>query len=78
MREVFLFRPNDPNELMQVTPRFFVPGTGVERIKGFRYPAPGSQELPSVPVRDSDSLYHSSQFYKNPAYKRPDVSFNII
>ena len=65
---LFSFAPYDKNKLWQILPQM-MPGktSGVERIKGFRYPSPGSQENKEtegttrsrVPVRDhEDELYH--------------------
>jgi hypothetical protein len=43
-----------------------VDGLGVDRIKGYRYPAPGSQVKPRVPVRESeDELYDVTHFAKD-------------
>mmetsp|Transcript_16230 Transcript_16230/g.14668 ORF Transcript_16230/g.14668 Transcript_16230/m.14668 type:complete len:195 (+) Transcript_16230:31-615(+) len=61
-----LFRPDDGNHLWQQPPQFKVDNGGVERIKGYRYPAPGSQEEPRIPVRySSDDSFDISLFKKN-------------
>ena len=40
LKKVFFFRPDDPHNLHQTPPASFkMPG--VDRIKGYRYPAPG-------------------------------------
>lgn len=42
LRGMILFRPEDADNLHQVLPRMKAV-SGIERMKGFRYPAPGSQ-----------------------------------
>lgn len=65
IRRAFLFRPDDPADLLQVLPaRHKQPG--VERIKGFRYPSPGSQPQAKVPIRTEDELYNTSIYHKDP------------
>lgn len=57
MRGILVFRPDDPLQLSQVAPQFKVDNSGVDRIKGHRYPAPGSQEQPTIPTRTKDQLF---------------------
>ena len=41
---------------------------GVPRIKGFRYPAPGSQPLPAIPVRENeDGVYNTQHYSRDPS-----------
>eukprot|EP01039_Chlorochromonas_danica_P009368 gene9368-10343_t len=62
IRNALLFRAEDPNNLHQITPQMKVV-TGVERIKGFRHPSPGSQPTPRIPVRESlDEVYDTSHY----------------
>jgi hypothetical protein len=37
--------------------------TKVERIQGFRYPAPGSRGNPQIPLRESSDDIYNTQFY---------------
>lgn len=62
MRSAVLFRAEDPNFLMQIMPAKWQHNT-VERIKGFRYPSPGSQPNASVPVRESEDDIYNTNFY---------------
>jgi hypothetical protein len=65
IRHAFLFRPEDPNGLHQVLPPTFAPSS-VERIKGNRYPSPGSRLGASVPTRDNeDEIYNTSQLLRD-------------
>lgn len=65
-KSMLVFRPEDPINLWQATPRFET-GSTVERIKGYRYPAPGSAHLSRVPVRDSeDGVYDIANYPRNP------------
>ncbi len=67
MRSVFLFRPSDPNNLLQITPQFHAQAPEVARIKGHRFPAPGSQPLASIPIREnSDLLYNNALYPRDP------------
>ncbi len=82
---LFSFAPHDKNKLWQILPQM-MPGktSGVDRIKGFRYPSPGSQENKEtegttrsrVPVRDnSDELYDVQYYTKNPLnFKSEEVT----
>ena len=66
-KAMLVFRPEDPTNLWQMPPRFET-GSTVERIKGYRYPAPGSQHA-SVPVRDSeDTVYDIKNFTRHPSH----------
>jgi hypothetical protein len=66
LKEMVVFRPEDPQNLIQVLPRF-QQNVDVARIKGYRYPAPGSQDAAAaaVPVRE-----HPDQTYDNKLYAR--------
>ena len=58
-----LFRAEDPNNLHQILPPR-VANTSVERIKGNRYPSPGSRGFDvKVPTRHSeDEIYNTNYF----------------
>lgn len=56
LRSLALFRPDDINDLYPF-PRNRISYPGVERIKGFRYPAPGSRGKVNVPQSESDDRY---------------------
>ena len=62
---VFSFAPHDKNKLWQILPQKMSGETsGVERIKGFRYPSPGSaQPIARVPVRENSDDVYSIQYY---------------
>ena len=61
MRQVLLFAPDDPNNLHQTPPQRHIEGLDVERIKGYRYPAPGSRHGARVPTRESsDELFDTT------------------
>eukprot|EP00596_Hydrurales_sp_CCMP1899_P007680 CAMPEP_0119037696 /NCGR_PEP_ID=MMETSP1177-20130426/6192_1 /TAXON_ID=2985 /ORGANISM="Ochromonas sp, Strain CCMP1899" /LENGTH=198 /DNA_ID=CAMNT_0006999313 /DNA_START=108 /DNA_END=701 /DNA_ORIENTATION=- len=61
-RRAFLFAPDDPNNLHQVLPQRHTLGLNVDRIKGYRYPAPGSRHGALIPIRESsDELYATTQ-----------------
>lgn len=50
----------------------------MERIKGYRYPAPGSRTGARVPVRDnSDMLYDTNYAPRDPRNLPKTVSFSI-
>ena len=75
-KSMLVFRPEDPINLWQATPRFET-GSKVERIVGYRYPAPGSAHLSRVPVRDSeDAVYNITNYPRNPNNIELDVSIN--
>lgn len=66
IRKATLFRPEDPNKLLQVLPPVWQHHE-VARIKGFRSPSPGSQVAPSVPIRESsDDIYNTNYYFRNP------------
>jgi hypothetical protein len=68
-----LFRPEDPNQLIQVLPQREV-YSSVERIKGFRYPAPGSRMDAKIPVRESeDAIYDTNYYSRDPRNLPNDV-----
>ena len=69
--------PDDPSNLVQVLPQMSVEGIPVARIKGFRYPAPGSQERPLVPCRYDGEIYNSIGFSRDTT-KLPDVVSRTI
>jgi hypothetical protein len=58
------FAPHDPNKLWQILPQKGVYNEGIERIKGFRYPSPGSaQMITRVPVRETEDETYNIQHY---------------
>ena len=57
-----MYRPEDPRYLQQVTPQFKT-GSTVERIKGFRYPSPGSRPQPVIPLRENEDRLYNNSFY---------------
>jgi hypothetical protein len=66
IRKATLFRPEDPNKLLQILPPLW-PHQEVTRIKGFRTPSPGSQAQASVPVRESaDDIYNINYYSRDP------------
>lgn len=66
IRKATLFRPEDPNKLLQMLPPVWQHHE-VARIKGFRNPSPGSQVAPSVPSRySSDDIYNTNYYFRNP------------
>eukprot|EP01033_Poteriospumella_lacustris_P002770 gene2770-2013_t len=62
VRKATLFRPEDPNKLLQILPWNWQHHE-VARIKGFRNPSPGSQAAPSVPTRESEDDIYNTNFY---------------
>eukprot|EP01041_Mallomonas_annulata_P008136 gene8136-16723_t len=68
IRSFLLYAPTDYSMLWQVPPQMHV-GNEVERIKGYRYPAPGSRVGASVPVRESPDhvfdIKHYGRDYRN-------------
>jgi hypothetical protein len=60
-----LFRASDPHNLTQTPPQFEYK-TGVPQIKGYRYPAPGSQPAVNVQnVNSSDEIYDNNYYPRN-------------
>ncbi len=75
IRQAVLFRAEDPNNLHQVLPQRVTNST-VERIQGFRYPAPGSRIGARVPVVDSaDKVYDINQYVRDPRNLNRNVYF---
>ena len=61
-RQFILFKPNDLHNLNQAPdPRVQMPG--VERIEGYRYPAPGSRPAPDIPIRENDDTMYDNKYY---------------
>jgi len=66
IKAVLTYRPNDPLNLWQQVPQM-QKQVNIERIKGYRYPAPGSREGASVPIRESeDDIYDVKQYSRDP------------
>ena len=74
IRAAIIFRPEDPHNLSQVLPPRANP-TSVERIKGFRFPSPGSRTGARIPTRDSDELYDTGYFKRDPRNLLRNVSY---
>jgi hypothetical protein len=67
IRAALIYRPEDVNNLHQVLPQR-VTNVPVERIKGYRYPAPGSRVGARIPIRDhDDELYETTYYTRNSA-----------
>mmetsp|Transcript_35272 Transcript_35272/g.35931 ORF Transcript_35272/g.35931 Transcript_35272/m.35931 type:complete len:197 (+) Transcript_35272:48-638(+) len=62
IRRVILYKPDDPYNLWQMPPAQ-VPDDEVERIKGFRYPAPGSRVGARVPIRENEEQVYDIKHY---------------
>ena len=78
MKEMLVYRPNDPINLLQQTPQFKTNAT-VERIKGYRFPAPGSTHIASSPMRDDeDSVYDTMHYPRSPENITPNVRITLI
>ena len=74
LKGMLVFRPEDPINLWQATPQMQT-GSSVERIKGYRYPAPGSVHRAAVPVRDNeDTVYDIKNYTRDPNNLALDVS----
>ncbi len=72
-----IFRPEDPNDLIQVLPQMDV-RSSVTRIKGFRYPAPGSRSDARVPIRESEDHVFSTNYYiRDPANLKTNVRISL-
>ena len=62
---------------MQVTPQK-MKVTDVERIQGYRFPAPGSQPQPKIPIRENEDALFSNTFYgKDPRNLPNEVRINL-
>ena len=76
IREMIVFRPEDHTNLIQALPRFKQNVPQVPRIKGYRYPAPGSAGLTmdiAIPLRDHEDQVYDTKLYardsRNLAYE---------
>jgi hypothetical protein len=48
----------------------------VERIKGFRFPAPGSRTGARIPTRESaDQIYDTGYYYRDPRNLKSKVNY---
>ena len=56
-----MFSPEDPNNLMQQWPQKDYDG-GVERIQGYRFPAPGSRPEAHIPMMPDDQLFDNKKY----------------
>ena len=73
LRRAILFAPDDPNNLHQTVPQRHIEGLNVERIKGYRYPAPGSRTGARVPVRDSSDMLYDTNYAPRDPRNLPDT-----
>ena len=72
---MLVFRPDDPNNLLQQWPQKDYDG-GVDRIEGYRYPAPGSRPEANVPQRTDDQVYDMKKYTHDPRnLKSNDVTY---
>ena len=71
------FRPNDAGAGYQILP----PQTkvvNVDRIQGFRFPAPGSRHGARIPIRETEEdVYDIKEYTRDPRNLPPDVRFII-
>lgn len=70
LRKLFLFRPDDVNDLYPF-PRNRIKYPGVDRIQGFRYPAPGSREDVNVPQSESTDKLYDIKYYDRDTRRAP-------
>lgn len=63
LRSIALFRSDDPHGLVGVPEHARTTVKGVPRIKGFRYPAPGSRPPVTVPTADLGSDPYNNNYY---------------
>lgn len=69
---MLVYRPDDHAKLAQQLPQM-KQNLNVERIKGYRYPSPGSQVGARVPLRDhSDNIYDIQEYTRDPRNLKPD------
>lgn len=61
-----MYRAEDPNNLHQVLPQRHVAGLNVERIQGYRYPAPGSRTGARIPTQEVEDLFDGNRFTQDP------------
>jgi hypothetical protein len=74
IRSALVYAPEDPNNLHQVMPPNKAV-TSVARIKGNRWPSPGSVTGARVPLFDStDRLYNSNYVTRDPRNTIRNVS----
>ncbi|TFJ80786.1 hypothetical protein NSK_007963 [Nannochloropsis salina CCMP1776] len=75
IRSWALFRPDDINDLYPF-PRNRISYPGVERIKGYRYPAPGSRPKVNVPQSESDDKLYDIKYFDHDTRRRPAEVFS--
>lgn len=75
LRSLALFRPDDINDLYPF-PRNRISYPGVERIKGFRYPAPGSRGKVNVPQSESDDRLYDIKYFDHDTRRRPQEIYS--
>ncbi len=61
---MLVYAPNDPHNLLQQWPQK-MSNFGVDRIEGYRFPAPGSRPEAYVPTRDNDDEIFDVKHYPN-------------
>jgi hypothetical protein len=73
VRPMLEFNPKDPQGGYQILPPM-TKNSPVDRIKGFRYPSPGSIHGARIPIRDSsDDVYDIKQYTRDPRNMQADV-----
>ena len=73
------FRPDDPHGLIGVPEHARTTTEGVPRIKGFRYPAPGSRPAVEIPTADLDSDPYNINYYsKDTRRNAKSTTFHIV
>lgn len=65
MRRVLVYRPDDPNNLLQQWPQKDY-NAGIERIQGYRYPAPGSRPEAHIPTKSDDEFFDTKKYSHDP------------
>ncbi len=64
IKNLMSFKPGDVHGMSQAPkPHFKMPG--VDRISGYRYPAPASQRLANVPYSNPDKTYDIGYFKRD-------------
>ncbi|GMH52818.1 hypothetical protein TrRE_jg3973 [Triparma retinervis] len=73
------FRPDDPHGLIGVPEHARTTTEGVPRIKGYRYPAPGSRPAVEIPTADLDSDPYNINYYsKDTRRNAKSTTFHIV
>lgn len=62
---MLVYRPDDPNNLLQQWPQKDY-NANIDRIEGYRFPAPGSRPEPHVPTRSDDEVFDTKKYASDP------------